>query len=111
MLLVIVCSFVYNSCDTGSAFLKCRLQNTACPANFLGPRDHGVTRHCRVLQFGIKFYAATAGFMVLILWISADLPVLRQWRLLYAYFTIVVVLSEKVRGTRMVYCLWMTCPS
>ena len=51
---------------------------------------------CRVLQFGIKFYAATTGFMVLILWISADLPALRQWRLLYAYFTIVVVLSEKV---------------
>ena len=51
-----------------------------------------------MLQFGIKFFAATAGFMVLILWLSSDLPGLRNWRLLYAYFTIVVVLSEKARA-------------
>ena len=50
-----------------------------------------------MLQFGVKFFIGTAGAMVLVLALSAGIPSLRQWRLLYAYFTIVVVLSEKAR--------------
>ncbi len=64
---------------------------------------------CRVLQFGIKFFLATAGFMVLILCLSSDLPGLRNWRLLYAYFTIVVVYSEKVGGSESPTCMTSHC--
>ncbi len=49
-----------------------------------------------MLQYGLKYFAGTAVTMVLVLALSDALPALRDWRLLYAYFTIVVVLSEKV---------------
>lgn len=34
--------------------------------------------------------------MVLVLALSSAVPAVRQWRLLYGYITIVVVLNEKV---------------
>jgi len=38
---------------------------------------------CRVLQFGVKYFVGTAGAMVLVLALQANLPALRDWRLLY----------------------------
>lgn len=45
----------------------------------------------------MKFFLSTGGAIVLLFALQANFPVLRDWRLLYGYFTIVVVLCEKVR--------------
>lgn len=47
-------------------------------------------------MFGIKMYLATAAVMAFVLAMQADFPALRRWRFISGYFTIVVVLSEKV---------------
>lgn len=49
-----------------------------------------------MLQFGIKYFIGTGGAMTLVLALSSAVPAIRQWRLLYGYITIVVVLNEKV---------------
>ena len=50
----------------------------------------------RILQFGLKFFFGAAAALAAILALSAEVPVLQEWRLLYAYFTFIVVLNEKV---------------
>lgn len=55
------------------------------------------SRVCRQLQFGLKYFIGCSGAIVLILALQVALPVLRGWRLLFGYFTVAVVLCEKVR--------------
>ena len=50
--------------------------------------------------FGVKYFLLTSAAMVLVLVVSQEVPGVRQWRFLYGYITIVVVLNEKVRGRR-----------
>ena len=52
----------------------------------------------RLLQFGVKYFRLTSAAMVLVLVLSEDIPVVRQWRMLYGYITVVVVLVEKASG-------------
>lgn len=51
---------------------------------------------CRRLQFGIKFFSGTGAALVLIIVLQDTIPALRDWKLLYSYFTFVVILNEKV---------------
>jgi hypothetical protein len=55
-------------------------------------------RRGRLTQFGIKYWIGCSGTLIGVFILSQDIPSLRQWNPLYVTFTMVVILSEKVRS-------------
>ena len=54
-------------------------------------------RRGRLFQFAAKYWFGCSASLVGIVWLSQDVPALRPWNPLYVIFTMVVILSEKVR--------------
>ena len=55
-------------------------------------------RRGRLTQYGFKYWLGCSGTLIGVFILSQDIPSLRQWNLLYVTFTMVVILSEKVRA-------------
>ena len=58
---------------------------------------HAALRRGRLFQFAAKYWFGCSASLVGIVWLSQDVPSLRPWNPLYVIFTMVVILSEKVR--------------